>query len=243
MSCEVTTALVTDGAERARIGPWHGNASVGCVTPQPGGPPLSPRLVQRCLEQLRRLGFREAITAAMPLNESAGFVAAGFAVSESLHLLERTVTPADRRPIAIPDGVVFRRGRRSDLDDVLDVDARSFGDFWRLDRAGVDDARGATAHARFRVALRDGTIVGYAITGRQGRAGYLQRLAVDPGRRRDGIGGALVHDAVHWLARWRGRSVLVNTQESNASALALYESLHFRRKPEGLHVLSAPLPQ
>jgi len=239
----VTTALVTEGAERARIGPWHGNARVGCVTPQPGCPPLSARVVERCLEQLRRLGFREAITAAMPLTESAGFFAAGFEVSESLHLLERDIDAADRRRPALPADVDFRRGRNADLGDVLRVDARSFGDFWRLDREGVNDARNATTSARFRVAVDAGTIVGYAITGRQGRVGYLQRLAVDPTTRRTGIGSALVRDAVHWLARWRSTSVLVNTQESNAGALALYESLQFRRKPEGLHVLTASLPR
>ena len=138
--------------------------------------------------------------------------------------------------------MTFRRGRRSDIDAVLALDACSFGDFWRLDTAGIEDARDATTHARFRVAVRADAVVGYAITGRQGRAGYLQRLAVDPSRRRDGIGAALVHDALRWLARWRARSVLVNTQETNTTALSLYESLRFRRKPEGLHVLRVPLP-
>ena len=238
----MTSALVTDGAERARIGPWHGDARVGCVTPQPGGPPLSARVVRRCLDQLHRLGFREAITAAMPPNEAAGFVAAGFRVSERLHLLERIVTPADRGPVAIPSGIEFRRGRRTDIDELLKVDHKCFGDFWKMDAAGIADARTATAYARFRVAVRDGRLVGYAITGRQGRSGYLQRLAVDPSERRIGLGRALVLDGVRWLARWHARSVLVNTQETNETALALYESLSFRLKPEGLEVLAAPLP-
>jgi ribosomal protein S18 acetylase RimI-like enzyme len=237
----VTTALVTDGAERARIGPWHGDPTVGCVTPQPGSPPPSARLVQKCLDQLRRLGFREAVTAAMPPHESAGFVAAGFRESERLHLLERRITAADRGALAVPDGVTMRRARRADLDGVLGVDARSFGSFWRLDADGVNDARSATSYARYRVARRGGSIVGYAITGRQGRAGYLQRLAVDPDNRVRGIGTALVMDGVHWLALWRAVSVVVNTQESNAAALSLYESLGFRRKPDGLTVWSTRL--
>jgi ribosomal protein S18 acetylase RimI-like enzyme len=237
----VTTALVTDGAERARIGPWHGDPTVGCVTPQPGSPPVSARLVHKCLEQLQRLGFREAVTAAMPAHESAGFVAAGFQESERLHLLERRITARDRNAVTIPDGVHMRRARRTDLDSVLAVDARSFGSFWRLDGEGVHDARTATSYARYRVARRGDTTVGYAITGRQGRAGYLQRLAVDPEQRRVGIGSALVIDGIHWLARWRAETVVVNTQESNATALALYESLGFTRKPDGLTVWSTRL--
>ena len=139
--------------------------------------------------------------------------------------------------------MVFRRGRRSDIDELLAVDHKCFGDFWKIDEAGIQDAR-----TRDRVRpLPGGRIaatrsIGYAITGRQGRAGYLQRLAVDPSERRIGLGSALVLDGVRWLARWHARSVLVNTQESNATALALYESLHFRRKPEGLEVLSTSVP-
>mgnify|MGYP001602892117 CR=1 FL=1 len=237
----MTSALVTEGAERARVGPWHGDARVGCVTPQPGCPPLSVRGVQRCLEALHRLGFREAITAAISPNESAGFFAAGFTVTEHLHLLERLVTNDDRGAVAVPTGITLARGHKRDLDDLLGVDARCFGEFWRLDKAGIADARTATAYARFRVARRGDEIVGYAITGRQGRTGYLQRLAVDPSVRRGGVGTALVLDGARWLARRYAHSVLVNTQESNATALALYESLQFRLKPEGLNVLSTSL--
>jgi ribosomal protein S18 acetylase RimI-like enzyme len=237
----VTTALVTDGAERARIGPWHGDPTVGCVTPEPGSPPVSARLVHKCMEQLASRGFREAVTAAMPLHESAGFVAAGFHESERLHLLERRITARDRAPVEMPAGLTMRRARRTDLDDVLAVDSRSFGAFWRLDAAGVHDARTATTYARYRVSRRDDATVGYAITGRQGRAGYLQRLAVDPDARRGGVGTALVADGIHWLALWRAFTVVVNTQESNATALGLYESLGFTRKPDGLTVWSMRL--
>lgn len=197
--------------------------------------------MQRCLDALKTLGFREAITAAIAPNESAGFFAAGFTVTEHLHLLERTVTASDRAPVAVPEGVRLARGYKRDLDELLAVDARSFGSFWRLDKAGINDARSATAYARFRVARRDDVVIGYAITGRQGRTGYLQRLAVDPSARRIGLGTALVLDGVRWLARRHAHTVLVNTQETNATALALYESLDFRLKPEGLNVLSTSL--
>ena len=138
---------MTEGAERARVGPWHGDARVGCVTPQPGCPPLSARSVQRCLEALRRLGFREEITAAIAPNESAGFFAAGFTITEHLHLLERTINATDRASVAIPAGVELRRGHKRDITQLLEVDGRSFGQFWRLDAAGIQDARTATAYA------------------------------------------------------------------------------------------------
>ena len=44
-----------------------------------------------------------------------------------------------------------------------------------------------------------------------------------------------------WHHRGARRAV-VNTQEGNAAALALYEALGFRPEPAGLDVLGAPLP-
>jgi ribosomal protein S18 acetylase RimI-like enzyme len=101
----------------------------------------------------------------------------------------------------------------------------------------------ATPSARMRVASRAGgeAVVGYAITGRAGSRGYLQRLAVAPDGQRSGIGTALVADGLRWLRRWGAREVLVNTQEDNHAALALYAALGFTREPTGLAVLARPL--
>ena len=229
----MTTALVAHGAGRARIGPWHGGPTVGCVTPQPGSPPISVRLVQRCLEQLGTLGFREAITAAMPAHEAAGFVAAGFHVSERLHLLDRSLTRADRAPVSLPNGVTLRRGRTREINDVLVVDTASFGPFWRLDVSGVQDARRATAYARFRIATLADEIVGYAITGQQGRTGYLQRLADDAARRHTGIATALVTDGLRWLGTGVYHTGHVNTHANNDTGPQLYNLLAMTRKHSG----------
>jgi ribosomal protein S18 acetylase RimI-like enzyme len=123
---------------------------------------------------------------------------------------------------------------------VLVVDAAAFPRFWQLDGQGLDDALAATPSARLRVAIGHDharPLQGYAITGRAGPRGYLQRLAVDPGVQRSGIGAALVVDGLRWLRRWGAKEVLVNTQVGNAGALRLYEHLGFRVQPEGLAVL------
>ena len=86
-----------------------------------------------------------------------------------------------------------------------------------------------------------GGLIGYAITGRSGRRGYIQRLAVHPDCRGVGLGTALVTDGLRWLRRWRVRQAIVNTQFDNGRALALYERLGFARQPLGLSVLSAGL--
>ena len=109
-------------------------------------------------------------------------------------------------------------------------------------QASLRDALQATPSVRFRVGdKRDGGPASYAITGRAGRRGYLQRIAVHPDERRHGWGRALVYDALRWLRRHDARRALVNTQWENEGALALYEACAFRRLPVGLCVLNRAL--
>ena len=82
---------------------------------------------------------------------------------------------------------------------------------------------------------------GYAVTGRAGRTGYLQRVAVHPAARHRGVGRTLVVDALRWLHRRGSAGALVNTQLDNMAALGLYESCGFRRLPVGLCVLGRTL--
>ena len=140
---------------------------------------------------------------------------------------------------------------------MLAIDAAAFSPFWRLDDAGLEEALTATPASRFRVAvdrhaggadaatddeLVDGdAILGYAICGRAGRRGFVQRLAVDPARHGSGVGRALVLDGLGWLRRRGVDRVVVNTQEANRRALELYERLGFRRQPGGLAVLKKHL--
>jgi ribosomal protein S18 acetylase RimI-like enzyme len=86
-----------------------------------------------------------------------------------------------------------------------------------------------------------GRTVGYAVTGLTRDIGYLQRLAVDPDTEGRGIGRILVLDGLRWARDNGAEQAVVNTQVGNARALALYESLGFRRLPEGLSVLGRTL--
>lgn len=193
------------------------------------------------MEALAADGYRAALTAALAPAEQTPFLAAGFAVHERLHLLTR---PVDDMSPGRADAVELRRGRRADRVAILAVDGAAFLSFWHLDGPGLDDAMAATPSSRLRVAVHpdDGrSVVGYAITGRAGPRGYLQRLAVDPALQRRGIGAALVTDGLRWLRRWGCREVLVNTQIDNQAALALYQALGFRLQADGLAVLRRDL--
>jgi ribosomal protein S18 acetylase RimI-like enzyme len=195
--------------------------------------------VHRTLNELAGTAYTAVLTSALAPEDQAPFLDAGFEVHERLHLLVRSLEQLPRA-----SGVAIRRGHMADRPRVLAVDASAFPPFWRLDASGLDDALGATPSSRFRVvAAPDGdrATVAYAITGRAGPRGYLQRLAVDPAYQRSGIGAALVVDGLRWLKRWGAKEVLVNTQEGNEPAVRLYEALGFRHRPDGLAVLRCSL--
>lgn len=125
--------------------------------------------------------------------------------------------------------------------DASRVDQLAFDDGWGLDDIAIHDVCRATPHHRARWlstpdATRARCMAGYAITGRDGRQGFLQRLAVDPAQQRQGVGRLLVIDSLQWLARRQVHRVLVNTPTHNAPALALYDSLGFRLISERLRV-------
>jgi ribosomal protein S18 acetylase RimI-like enzyme len=198
---------------------------------------LSVGFVRRAVEELAGRGFEQVVTPALSSAEQSGFLAAGFEVRERLHLLTRPL--AGPLP-PLPRGVA-EKSRADERAAVVRVDNRAFPPFWWLDAPGLEDAIRATPHSRFRVARRSGAVAGYAVTGRAGRRGYLQRLAVDPDHQRQGLGRALAVDGLRWLARWRAEEAVVNTPVGNDAAVALYEGLGFRRERVGLCVLGREL--
>ena len=225
---------LTRGDGRLRVATWRGDTTTAYLTPLLG--PVTGTAVERTLADLARDGFRAVLTPALGAVEQTPFLAQGFAIHERLHLLVRTV---DDLPDPGPAASLVHRSRRADRAHLLELDRSAFPSFWQLDDGALADALTATPSSRLRVADAPGAgdLAGYAITGRAGPRGYLQRLAVDPARQRQGIGTALVVDGLRWLRRWGAREVLVNTQERNGAALALYEALGFRRQAEGLAVL------
>jgi GNAT superfamily N-acetyltransferase len=225
------------GPDQLRTGPWRGEPTIAHVAVV-GRAPTPPDL-RRCLDRLARDGYRAAITAALGPAEQAPFLDAGFAVHERLHLLAHDLGELPRAPRH-----TLHRARRRHRDAVLATDAAAFDPFWRLDHAALVDALTATPATRFRVwpgPAGAGSVGAYAIVGRAGARGYLQRLAVHPEHQRRGVGSALVLDGLRWARRWGAREVLVNTQEGNDGAVAAYERLGFTPRSHGLAVLRREL--
>jgi ribosomal protein S18 acetylase RimI-like enzyme len=194
--------------------------------------------VSRWIAEARARGARALRTGALFEPSTPAFVAAGFSPIDRLRLLQldlRTGTPPTDDETA-SRGVRLRRLRPSMLDEAAAVDQRSFVAPWGNDTAALFDVMHATPQHRSRCMTDDGRMVAFAISGRAGRWGYVQRLAVDPDARRRGLARLLVGDALRWMIRRGVADVLVNTAADNDPALSLYQSLGFRPRPDDLTV-------
>ena len=235
--------ILRSGREQARTGRWRGDHRVALLAPVPSAPLPSPTFVRHCLQELASRGFTQVVTGALSASEQGSFLDAGFDVAERLHLLTREL--ATGLP-PIPPGPGLSRARARHVEVVTAVDRAAFAPFWQLDRQGLSDALTATPDTRWRVSRSasrwlDCGVDGYAICGRAGSRGFVQRLAVEPSRQGRGIGTRLLLDGLHWMRRQGVVVAAVNTQFGNEPALRLYRRIGFVEEPTGLSVLVAGL--
>ena len=230
----VEPETIEQRGERARLASWRADGQVAHLSPT-ALRPLSAAFVDSCVDRLRARGFTFVVTSALSPEECSGFLRAGFEVQEELELLAHDLgaIPTVRHRL--------RRPRRADRPRVLAVDSIAFDSFWRLHQGGLDDALGATPSVRFRVHGRRDRLDGYVIGGRGAGTGYVQRLAVHPSARGQGLGRSLLADVLRWMRRRGAARALVNTQRTNEAAISLYCACGFRVLPEGLRVLARAL--
>jgi ribosomal protein S18 acetylase RimI-like enzyme len=231
--------MVRAGGRAVRIAPWPADERTAQLTVVAGGAAPSRAVLETVLADVAREGYVAVVTAALGPSERPPFTDAGFQPLAWLTLLDHDLRDL---PLPAPSRPELRRARRSDWPTVADLDARAFPTFWHLGPDGIDEARHATPSNRVRLAIRPGGgIGGYAIFGRSGDRGFLQRLAVDPGVQGQGLATTLVLDGLRWLRSRGATSALVNTQTDNERALALYTRLGFQLQIERLAVLGRRL--
>lgn len=236
----VTDALTRCSTEGLRIRSWRGSPDIAHLTPITRPGTLESEAIDQAVRQLTDVGVKQIVTSAVGPSEEAILARCGFAIRERLTLLANDLTSI--RAKNLPTQARSRRAQTRERGRLLEIDRAAFHGFWQLDKAGINDAISATPHTRVRVLEHDGQIAAYAITGRAGDHGFLQRLAVDPAAQGRGLGAALVLDSLQWCKRRRVRRVLVNTQIDNERARSLYIAMKFEPEPHGLAVLEWNVP-
>jgi ribosomal protein S18 acetylase RimI-like enzyme len=185
-------------------------------------------------------------TPAVAEHDSRWFTDRGFCVVQTLLMLRRDTVPRTSRETDETALWSWRRlrARRNDelRESLLQLDATAFAPPWNLSLEAFARACRATSEHAVLVTDTDPPTA-YALVGRSAQTAYLQRLAVRPERRREGIARRLVQDGLAWAHARGAIELLVNTEPGNDAALALYRGLGFVTMPERLHVLEREIHQ
>ncbi|MEY3618807.1 MAG: hypothetical protein RL726_1505 [Actinomycetota bacterium] len=231
----MTARVLDDGTVRARLRPWPSEVDVAhLVLTDHTVAPRSTTLLD-WTNLITRDGYSTIRTGALSPDAARVFLDHGYVEIQHLALLrldlsEVILTEPHHRTRALRTFRAFETAAR--------IDRKAFESGWELDAAGIRDACTATPTHRIRLALTTADEpAGYMITGRNGSAGFIQRLAVDPAHESQGVATSLLLDGLHWLRRYRVRDVLVNTRLDNDRALDLYRRLGFVDMDENLSVL------
>ncbi len=109
---------------------------------------------------------------------------------------------------------IFALWKRSGLSSLRPEGRDSREDFTRQMATGVQTVLGLEA---------DGQLIGVVVTSHDGRKGWINRLAVDPGHQRRGLGIRLV-GAAETLLRSQGiRVIAVLIEGDNEPSIALFK--------------------
>ncbi|HEU5171497.1 MAG TPA: ribosomal protein S18-alanine N-acetyltransferase [Gemmatimonadales bacterium] len=120
----------------------------------------------------------------------------------------------------------IRRGTPADARALAAIERRAFADPWT--EASFREALGATWSFGLVAETDTGDIVGYLVGREAAGTGEILNLAVDPPRRRTGIGRALLDAGLLALHRRGADEVYLEVRESNLAAQALYLGAGFR---------------
>lgn len=121
---------------------------------------------------------------------------------------------------------VFRQMLESDVDEVLDLEKRSFPDGWS--RTSLRNEVLANHLSFPYVVVLDHTIVGYAIVWCMTGEAELTNFAIDSRFRRQGIGKSLLSYVVEDVTRKGIEVIHLEVRRSNKAARSLYSNFGFK---------------
>lgn len=165
----------------------------------------------------------------------------GFQRREWIASLER-----HPRPLAdLPAGPAsIRPVRPDDLAALAALDGAIFEPPYQLASGELIELMVTTGHFVVAESVSEtgqGALLGYACADVLVDTGQIIRLAVRPDAQRQGIGRALLNQALTYCHGEGAQRVTINTQESNTASLRLYEQSGFRRVGRRVPLLVRPL--
>ncbi|MBN1399633.1 MAG: GNAT family N-acetyltransferase [Anaerolineae bacterium] len=191
-------------------------------------PHLEVRLARLGVEQL---GFHQCPSWLIPQIEAQGYRIQDRVIGYVRNLSDDVLDPGA--------GLALRPTAPKDVEEVLALDHAAFPPFWRLNAPIIEGA--VASSALFWVAESHERIVAYLMVEGWGSEAYVSRIAVAPDHQGQGLGSALLEQALALLARQGIQRVRLNTQEENRRSRALYAKLGFQETGESDPYWSKPL--
>ena len=137
----------------------------------------------------------------------------------------------DKEDFAIPDPgnekVLIRPFTVQDAAATVAVEELAFPQLWRHDIASFLQVQ--KTYPYFVVAVDAQGIVGYQYNIVDAGIGYLVRIAVHPRAEGKGVGTRLMAEAVRYFQKYNVWKIVLNTEEANGRAQALYERFGFHQ--------------
>ena len=134
---------------------------------------------------------------------------------------------ADTSPVA---GLLIEQATARDLDRILRIEQESFSAPWTRKMFEVELTQNPFGHLHVaRPAESSRELVGYVCFWVVFEELRLMTLGVEPSRRRQGIGRALLHHALVSGRAQGATKALLEVRASNAAALRMYEQAGFHR--------------
>ncbi|TAK22077.1 MAG: GNAT family N-acetyltransferase [Chloroflexota bacterium] len=204
------------------VAPWRNRRQVAVIR-ELRGAVAGAELLDTVAASALREGFDLVVAeAANGSSEEATYRALGF------ETIDEICEYAVDDPVVLSPTIAVTRWPSDRAVELVDLDNRAFPWLWW----NVVSEMGAYADGpgvEFWVAANaNSPPAGYVSLTSRGHTGYIDRLAVDRGKRRRGIGAALVSRAVARLVQQGARRIALTTQYDNEPAQALYTRLGFR---------------
>jgi ribosomal protein S18 acetylase RimI-like enzyme len=137
----------------------------------------------------------------------------------------------EKEGLALPDlswpqGVEIRPATEADLPAVAALDEAAFDPLWRYSVMGL--TRAWRSALSFDLAFCDGRLAGFQFSEQYDDVAHLSRMATHPDFQRQGIGRALLRQALTGYRDHDVKLITLNTQADNWPSKRLYDKFAFR---------------
>jgi ribosomal protein S18 acetylase RimI-like enzyme len=194
--------------------------------------PLLAEMLAQVTASLREASVKELGWLVMRQWPRASLLDLGF---EMVNQIETYVKPTLELPeMHRPPELQIRPVQPSDMADLAALEAEAFEPLWRFSSDTLNLARREAIC--FDVAEWNGRLVGYQFSSRSPEGAHLVRLTIAPALQGQGVGSALLAEAIHAYRCLGLPAVSLNTQVDNFVSQRLYHKFGFHATGEKLPV-------